>query len=232
MTRPRPVIAIDGPVGAGKSTIAREIARTMGYVYLNTGAMYRALAIAARAAGIAPEDRDVDTKLAPILVRIKIEFDGERIKLDGQDLSAEISAPEVSELASKFSALRIVRDRMRDLQRAAGEQGGIVMEGRDIGTMIFPDAEVKFYLDAGVEVRADRRFDELRRKGDPITRAEVLAQLIDRDRRDSGRELAPLRRADDAIVVDATKLTVAEVVSVMKAQIEQRINAGKGLKRA
>jgi CMP/dCMP kinase len=232
MKRPQPIIAIDGPVSAGKSTIARELAHTMNYTYLNTGAMYRAVAIAARAAGIAPDDAAAQTQLAPLLARLGIEFEGERIKLDGQDVSKEISAPDVSELASQLSALKVVRDRMRELQRAAGTDGGVVMEGRDIGTVIFPDAEVKFFLDADVSVRADRRYKELHAKGDPITRDEVLAQMIERDRRDSAREHAPLKRADDAIVIDATKLTVAEVVSVMKAHIEQRINAGKGLKRA
>ena len=230
--RARPVIAIDGPTGAGKSTIARTVARAIGYTYLNTGAMYRALGIAARAAHITPDDREVEAKLAPLLSRTRIEFDGERVMLDGKDVSTEISSPAVSELASKFSALKIVRDRMRDLQRFAGKDGGVVMEGRDIGTVIFPDAEVKFFLDADVKVRADRRFKELHEKGDPIARDEVLTQLVDRDRRDSAREYAPLKRADDAIVIDASHMSIAEVVSAMQAQIEQRINAGKDLKRS
>ena len=232
MVRPQPIIAIDGPVSAGKSTLARELAHQMSYTYLNTGAMYRAVAIAARAAGISPDDLAIDAQLKPMLDRIKIEFDGERVTLDGTDVSREISAPAVSELASKLSALTVVRDRMRDLQREAGKSGGVVMEGRDIGTVIFPDAEVKFFLDADVNVRADRRYKELQAKGDPVTRGEVLAQLIERDRRDSAREHAPLKRADDAITIDATKLTVEECVALMKAHIEQRINAGKGLKRA
>src|SRR5579863_172390 len=150
MVRPQPIIAIDGPVSAGKSTLARELAHQMSYTYLNTGAMYRAVAIAARAAGISPDDLAIDAQLKPMLDRIKIEFDGERVTLDGTDVSREISAPAVSELASKLSALTVVRDRMRDLQREAGKSGGVVMEGRDIGTVIFPDAEVKFFLDADV----------------------------------------------------------------------------------
>jgi CMP/dCMP kinase len=232
MKRERPVIAIDGPVGAGKSTIARELARELGCVYLSTGAMYRAVAIAAQRAGLKPEDAANDDRLSELLARIRIEFNGERITLDGTDIFDQISAPEVSDLASKFSALKIVRERMGALQRAAGEKGGVVMEGRDIGTVIFPDAEIKFFLEADLEVRAERRFKELIAKGDSITREEVLRQLIERDERDRAREFAPLRRADDAIAIDSTKLTVAEVVAVMKQHIEQRINSGKALKRA
>lgn len=232
MKRERPVIAIDGPVGAGKSTIARQLARELGFVYLSTGAMYRAVAIAARRAGLAPEDAAIDDRLSELLARVRIEFNGERITLDGTDISDQISTPEVSDLASKFSALKIVRQSMGGLQRAAGEKGGVVMEGRDIGTVIFPDAEIKFFLEADIEVRAERRFKESIAKGDSITREEVLRQLIERDDRDRAREFAPLKRADDAIAIDSTKLTVAELVAVMKKHIEQRINSGKALKRA
>ncbi|MGA8793612.1 (d)CMP kinase, partial [Candidatus Binatus sp.] len=140
--------------------------------------------------------------------------------------------PEIGDLASRFSALGAVRARMRELQRAAGADGGVVMEGRDIGTAIFPDAEFKFFLDADVKTRAHRRFEELKRKGASITEHEVLEQLIERDRRDRGRELAPLRRADDAMEIDSTNLSIDAVVTAMKAQINARINAAKDLKRA
>ncbi|HVN63077.1 MAG TPA: (d)CMP kinase [Candidatus Binataceae bacterium] len=232
MKRDRPVIAIDGPVGAGKSTAARALARALGFAYLNTGAMYRAVAIAARAAGIGPDDPDAPERLDPVLKAIAIRFDGERIFLDSRDVTAEITEPEIGDLASRFSALAIVRARMRDLQRAAGEGGGVVMEGRDIGTAVFPDAEFKFYLDAGIEVRAERRFAELDAKGVKITPQEVLSQLIDRDRRDSGRELAPLRRASDAIAIDSTNMTIAAEVQAMKAEIDRRFVAAKPLKRS
>ena len=231
MSRMRPIIAIDGPVGAGKSVVARRLARALGFTYLNTGAMYRAVAVAARDAGVKPDDPDVEARLASILAPIKIKFDGERILLNDRDITAQINGPEIGDLASRFSAIGAVRERMRDLQRAAGADGGVVMEGRDIGTMIFPDAEFKFFLDADVKTRAHRRFEELKSNGATITENEVLEQLIERDRRDSGRELAPLKRADDAIVIDSTKLSVDEVVAAMKAKIDARINASKDLKR-
>jgi CMP/dCMP kinase len=232
MSRTQPIVAIDGPVGAGKSVAARELARALGFSYLNTGAMYRAVAIAAREAGVSPDDTNVEARLAPVLAAIKIKFDGENIMLNGRDVTAKVSEPEIGELASRFSALGPVRARMRDLQRAAGADGAVVMEGRDIGTAIFPDAEFKFFLDADVKTRARRRFEELRKKGASITEHEVLEQLIERDRRDSGRELAPLRRADDAIVLDSTNLSIEAVVAAMKAKLTVRINAAKDLKRA
>jgi CMP/dCMP kinase len=231
MSRKRPIIAIDGPVGAGKSVVARRLARALGFTYLNTGAMYRAVAVAARDAGVKPDDPNVEARLASILAPIKIRFDGERVLLNDRDITAQINEPEIGDLASRFSAIGAVRERMRELQRAAGADGGVVMEGRDIGTMIFPDAEFKFFLDADVKTRAHRRFEELKSNGATITENEVLEQLIERDRRDSGRELAPLKRADDAIVIDSTKLSVDEVVAAMKAKIDARINASKDLKR-
>ncbi len=232
MSRKEPIIAIDGPVGAGKSVAARELARALGFSYLNTGAMYRAVAIAARDAAINPDAPNVAERLASILKTIKIKFDGEKIFLNGSDVSAKIYEPEVGDLASRFSALGAVRERMRELQRAAGADGRVVMEGRDIGTAIFPDAEFKFFLNADVKIRARRRYEELRKKGQSITEDEVLDQLIERDRRDSGRELAPLKRADDAIEIDSTKLSIDAVVAAMKAKINPRINAAKDLKRA
>ena len=142
--------------------------------------------------------------------------------LDGRDISAEIGSPEMSESASRLSTLGVVRARMRDLQRAAGARGGVVMEGRDIGTAVFPDAEFKFFLDASAEVRAERRWRELAARGVTITREEVLAQLHERDRRDRGRELAPLKPASDAIVVDASRMSVEEVVTLMAQRVSAR----------
>ena len=232
MKRAKPIVAIDGPVGAGKSTVARMLARALGFSYLNTGAMYRALAVAAHEAGVSPDAADVEARLKPVLDSIRIRFDGERILLNDRDVTALITEPETSELASRFSALGAVRARMRDLQREAGAGGGVVIEGRDIGTAVFPDAEFKFFLNADVNVRAQRRFEELQAKGATITLPEVLEQLIERDRRDSGRELAPLKQARDAIVIDATKFSAKAVAEAMKAKIDAIINSGKGLKRA
>jgi CMP/dCMP kinase len=218
--RARPIIAIDGPLASGKSTVARELAKVLGFTYLNTGAMYRAVALALRDAGIGSDDPALAEKIAPVLKSIDIRFDGERVMLNGRDVSAEIAAPEVSDLASRFSTLAPVRARMRELQRAAGADGAIVMEGRDIGTAVFPDAEFKFYLDADAKVRAERRYAELASKGVKIERDEVLRQLVERDQRDSGRALAPLRRADDAVVIDTTRLSIAQAVSALKERIQ------------
>jgi CMP/dCMP kinase len=232
MTRARPVIAIDGPVGAGKSTAARALAHALGYTYLNTGAMYRAVAIAARDAGISPDADRLEARLAPLLAAIRIEFSGERLLLGGRDVSAQVSEPAIGDLASRLSTLGAVRARMRELQRAAGEQGGVVMEGRDVGTVVFPDAEFKFYLDADVMERARRRYAELAAKGASISLEEVAAQLRERDARDSGRELAPLRAAPDAVVIDSTGLSLERVVDAMKTRIVAGINDRKDLKHS
>jgi cytidylate kinase len=220
--RERPLIAIDGPVGAGKSTVAQRLARVLGFEYVNTGAMYRAVAVAARAAGISADDREAEPKLGALLEAARIDFSGGRISLDGRDISAEVGSPEVGESASRLSTLAVVRARMRELQRAAGARGGVVMEGRDIGTAVFPDAEFKFFLDASAEVRAERRWGELAARGVATTREQVLAQLHERDRRDRGRELAPLRPAPDAIVVDASRIGVEEVVALMAQRVRAR----------
>ena len=231
MKRSRPVIAIDGPVSAGKSTAARGLAHALGFVYLSTGAMYRAAAIKALETNLDLQSGDLETRLTRMLDRARIEFDGERIMLDGRDVSLEIVAPAISDLASRLSTFAVVRTRMRDLQRGLGRQGGVVMEGRDIGTAVFPDAEFKFFLDADVEVRARRRYMELAAKKVSTSFEEVLRQLRERDVRDRGRALAPLKRADDAVLIDTTNLDTDQVVNQMKSRIVAGGSAGKGLKR-
>ncbi len=231
MKRSQPVIAIDGPVSSGKSTAARGLAHALGFVYLSTGAMYRAVAIKAREMKIDPDAPDLESRMEPVLDSARIEFKGERIMLDGRDVTREIGEPAIGDLASRLSTLGVVRARMRDLQRAMGERGGVVMEGRDIGTAVFPDAEFKFFLDADVGVRAQRRYAELTAKGVNTTLNEVLEQLRERDIRDQGRALAPLRRADDAVLIDSTSLDAVKVVNAMKSRIQAADNARKGLKR-
>jgi len=226
--RARPIVAIDGPVGAGKSTVARALAKELGFEYLNTGAMYRAVALAATRAGIGADDPVLEQRLAPILGAIRIEFDRNQVMLDGADVSGAITDPAIGDLASRLSALGAVRARMVELQRAAAAEGGFVMEGRDIGTVVFPDAEIKFYLDAEVGVRAQRRFEELRAKGEAVTLEEVEAGLLERDRRDSTREIAPLRCAADAIVVNSSHLSVAQVVKRLTSEIHKRFRAVSG----
>jgi cytidylate kinase len=193
--------------------------------------MYRAAAIKALEAAIDLQSGDLETRLQRMLDGAQIQFDGERIMLDGRDVSREIGAPAISDLASRLSTFAVVRTRMRDLQRSLGEHGGVVMEGRDIGTAVFPDAEFKFFLDADVEVRARRRYAELAAKKVSTTFNEVLQQLRERDVRDRGRALAPLKRADDAVLIETTNLDADQVVNEMKSRIVAGGSARKGLKR-
>ena len=220
MKRARPIVASDGPGGAGKSTVARRLARELGFTFLNTGAMYRAVALAVGEAGIKPDDPKLEERLAPILKSLKIEFEGDHVLLNGRDVSSAITRSDIGDLASTYSTLAPVRARMRVIQRAIGEQGGVVMEGRDIGTAVFPDAEFKFFLDADPAVRATRRHAELSLSGAPKNRDEVLRELVQRDHRDSAREIAPLRRADDAMVIDTSRMSIVQVISALKERIQ------------
>lgn len=220
--RRQPIIAIDGPTGAGKSTVARALAEELGFTYLNTGAMYRAVAIAARDAHLDADAPGAEDRLKPLLGTIKLELDHDRVRLNGADISAQLSDPAISDLASRLSALAIVRDRLRELQQAIGAHGAIVMEGRDIGTVIFPDAEFKFFLSADLDARAMRRYQELIQKGVATDLDEVRAQLQARDRRDQERALAPLKPATDAIVIDSTHHSAAEVMVRLKEYVNGR----------
>jgi cytidylate kinase len=220
--RRQPIIAIDGPTGAGKSTVARALAEALGFTYLNTGAMYRAVAIAARRAGLDPDATGVEIRLSPMLAALELELDRERVMLNGEDVASLLSDPAISDLASRLSAIAIVRKRMRELQQAAGANGAIVMEGRDIGTVIFPDAEFKFFLGADLAARASRRYQELINKGVTTDLEEVRAEIEARDRRDQERSLAPLKPAPDAIVIDSTHDSVEEVVARLKEFVNAR----------
>jgi CMP/dCMP kinase len=224
-SRPRPIVAIDGPAGAGKSTVARRLADALGYVLVDTGAMYRAVALAAKRAGVGWDDEAAVGALArAIVARQGMSFErdpalGVRVGLEGEDVSDAIRAPDMGMGASTVSAHKAVRDALFDLQRQAGRGGGVVLEGRDVGTVVFPDAEVKFFLTARPEVRARRRFDELTARGASVTFEDTLADVRLRDENDTTRAVAPLRRADDAMLVDSSDLTVDETVARMAERV-------------
>jgi CMP/dCMP kinase len=214
------IIAIDGPSGAGKSTLAKRLAKQLKFVYLDTGAMYRALALKVLRQGIDLAD---DARLEDLIGATEIDLkerDGKlEVVLDGQDVAAEIRTPEVSQMASKVSALRIVRGRMLELQRAMGRRGSVVAEGRDIGTVIFPEAEVKIFLVASVCERARRRYDELRASGREVDLAETRREIEERDKRDSERDVAPLRKAEDALMIDSSSANADQVATMVLSYI-------------
>lgn len=211
------IIAIDGPVGSGKSTLARRVAEGMGYVYIDTGAMYRALALKAVRRGISLE---ADAKLESLAKATRIDLRAEgsgtqRILLDGEDVTMAIRTPEVSQAASKIAVNAGVRHVLVAEQRRAGMAGGVVMEGRDIGSVVFPEAELKIFLTASPETRAERRWREHEQKGDAIDLARTLEEIRQRDRRDLERATSPLVRAADAVVVDSTAMEPEDVAKLV-----------------
>ena len=213
-----PVITIDGPAGAGKSTAAREVARRLGFRLVDTGALYRALAWALTQAGVSPED---EAGVGALLARTTVELGGGRVLVNGRDVSAEIRTPEIALVTSRLTALRAVRDKMTPLQRSLAAAGGVVLEGRDTGSVVCPDAEVKIYLDADLAERARRRRDELAAGGLPADYEGVRAEVALRDRQDMERELAPLRKPAGAVTVDSTALSPEAVVQRILEAVEQ-----------
>lgn len=209
------VIAIDGPSGAGKGTIAKLLAGKLGFSYLDTGALYRAVALALREKGINPEDSD--EKLKNALSVTDVSFKNGKVSLNGKDVSEEIRTTEMGHYSSVFSARKVVRDFLLDIQRSASLNADLVAEGRDMTTVVFPGAWKKFYLDASVEERAKRRYLQLKEKGINITESEAKKDVVERDVRDSGRDIAPLRKAEDAVLIDSSSITIDKVLeNIMK----------------
>jgi cytidylate kinase len=220
------VITIDGPAAAGKSTTARAVARTLGCLYLDSGAMYRAFALKVERLGLAASLDDT-ARLEALARATDVAFTGPNddptVVLDGEPLGAEIRTPPVSELASRVAAIPVVRARMADLQRAIAARHALVAEGRDMGTVLFPDAAVKVFLDAGVEERARRRHRELAARGLDVAEAQVRAEIERRDRRDREREVAPLVPAPDAVVIDTSGMDVDRQVAAVLEAVRARV---------
>lgn len=217
------IIAIDGPSGAGKSTLAKRLAKELGFIYVDTGAMYRALALKVLREGVDLAD---DASMARLIGSTTIDLrqvDGAlQVLLDGADVAAEIRTPQVSQMASKASALGVVRRRLLELQRDMARRGNIVAEGRDIGTVVFPRAEVKIFLQASAAERARRRFAELQGAGQSVDLTETLREIEERDKRDSERDLAPLLQADDALMIDSSSFDVDQVTARVLAHIRTK----------
>ena len=206
-------VAIDGPAGAGKSTKAKLVAKEKGYIYVDTGAMYRGLAIHFLNRGIDPEDRDaVAEACRDAEVTIGYEDGVQQIYLNGENVTSMLRTEETGNMASKTSAIPEVREKLLELQRSLAREKDVIMDGRDIGTNILPDADVKIYLTASVETRARRRYDELREKGEDCSLEEISRDIKERDERDMTREIAPLKKADDAVLVDSSDMTIQQVV--------------------
>jgi len=227
------IIAIDGPAGSGKSSAARLLAKRLGYLYLDTGALYRAVGWKALKDRLDVQDEAALKGLCDHL-DLSVEPDGDVMKVfvNGQNVSDQIRTPEVSAAAAAVAVVRSVRQRLlgiqREIGRLGGSRGGIVVEGRDIGTVIFPDASIKFFLEASPEVRIRRRYDELRQQGLPVDLAVIRREIDTRDLKDSTRSIAPLKPADDAFRIDSTDRTLEGVISVMLEAIRQRKSAISG----
>ena len=215
------LITIDGPAGAGKTTVSRALADRLGYRYIDTGALYRGVALAVKTKGINPQnDADLKRLCDELELAFVVNDDGLRLISNGQDISDRIRTPEITMLASAVSARPVVREYLLDLQKDMGSEKAAVFEGRDMGTVVFPQADVKYFLDASTRKRAKRRFDELKSKSSQ-TLDEVERDIQQRDQNDRTREVAPLKPARDAIIIDSTDLTVEQVVKVMVSHIDR-----------
>lgn len=224
MTSLKPIIAIDGPAGSGKSTVAKLVARRLSLFYIDTGAMYRALALKARWADVDPHDTAGIIKLA-VHLDVCLDYDPKTdrliVRLDNKDVTDEIRKPAITEHVSTIAKIKEVRERMVILQRKLAKGKKAVLEGRDIATVVFPDAYKKFYLDAQPQERIKRRFLELKEKNMPVPEKDVKKDIDQRDRMDSTREYAPLKRADDAVYIDTTHMTIEEVVDAVIREVNK-----------
>lgn len=218
----RPIITIDGPAGAGKSTVAREIARRLGLLYLDTGAMYRAVTLKALRLGLTPQDEE---KIAQMARETDISFgeNGRRVFLDGEEVTEEIRTPQIDKVISDYVKIPSLRRVMVERQREIGRKGGVVAEGRDMGTVVFPEADLKIYLDASPSVRAERRWRELRERGIEADLEEIRQDMMERDFKDAARREGPLKPALDAVIIDTSDLTVEQVVQRILDLIKERI---------
>lgn len=223
------IIAIDGPVGSGKSTVARRVAEMLGYTHLDSGAMYRAVGLKALRDQV---PLDSPERLSELAARARIDLEPRegrlRVLLDGEDVTEAIRVPEVSHAASVVAVVPGVRHPMVAEQRRAGERGGVVMEGRDIGSVVFPHADLKIFLDASPEVRAARRQRELEEKDEPLEFEKVLAEVHQRDRRDRERQMSPLVRARDAVTVDNTAMDAEETARLIVLLAKEQLSAAAG----
>lgn len=221
------IITIDGPAGVGKSTVSRRVAAATGFTYLDTGAMYRGVGLFLQDEKVDFQDyRAIQEKLATLdlgLTPAATEDSDVGVRINGRDVSHLIRTPEMSMVASEVSAIVVVREVLTSLQRRVGENGNIVAEGRDIGTVVFPQAAFKFYLDAKPEERAQRRYSQLQAKGESVDYDELLAMTIERDKQDSEREVAPLKPAEDATIIDTTDIGIDEVVTQVMARVSQTV---------
>ena len=218
-------VAIDGPAGAGKSTIARRLAAELGYRYVDTGAIYRTVAYFMDLWGVSPKDVDgVNRYIDELTVEIEYDEDGlQHMMMNGMDVTKDIRTPDISQKASLISAHACVRDMLLDMQRELAEQNNVVMDGRDIGTVVLPHATVKIFLTASPEVRAKRRCDELSAKGQKVDYNKVLKDIQQRDYQDTHREIAPLKMSRDSIKVDTSDMTIEEVLEKLKDVVAQKV---------
>lgn len=217
-------VAIDGPAGAGKSTIARAVAKALGFIYVDTGALYRSIALYTLSKGIDPSDAEqVVLLLNDIKVELSFQNGEQRVLLCGKDVTASIRTPEVSMAASKVSAIPAVRQFLFGLQQEMAERHNVIMDGRDIGTVVLPHANVKIFLTASAEDRAKRRFDEMIAKGEPAVYEQVLADIRQRDAQDANRPVAPLKPAPDAILLDTTGNELEQSIALLRSTIEEHL---------